>query len=224
MTEDLEVFLRPTPTIESDHPEVVALAKRHAAARGEIDAAVRLFHAVRDGIRYDPYAVSVDVDHLKASATLREGRSWCVGKAVLLAACYRALGMPARLGFADVRNHLATARMRTKMRTDVFYWHGYTSVRLEGRWVKATPAFNLELCQKFGLQPLGFDGREDSLFQPFDAEGKRHMEYLHQRGEFADLPLDEIRATFLEHYGHLTSAERGDFDEEVEAQGRTARR
>jgi transglutaminase-like putative cysteine protease len=224
MTEDLEVFLRPTPAIESEHPEVAAFAREHAAARAGIDAAVRVFYAVRDGIRYDPYTVSVDVENLKASATLLRSRSWCVGKAVLLAACYRSLGLPARLGFADVRNHLSTARMRAQMQTDVFYWHGYTSVLLEGKWLKATPAFNLELCQKFGFQPLEFDGRQDSLFQPFDTEGKRHMEYIRDRGEFADLPLDAIRATFANRYLNLESAERGDFDREVEAENRPARR
>ena len=110
------------------------------------------------------------------------------------------------------------------MQTDVFYWHGYTSVLLEGEWLKATPAFNLELCQKFGFHPLEFDGRQDSLLQPFDTEGKRHMEYIRDRGEFADLPLDAIRATFADRYPKLELAERGDFDREVEAENRPARR
>lgn len=231
MSEPRDADLAPTAMVESQHPAVEAFAKRAAAsARGDLDAAVRLYYAVRDGIRYDPYTVGSDADSLKASATLALGRGWCVGKAVLLAACCRSLGIPARLGFADVRNHLTTPRMLEHMGTDVFYWHGYSVLHLEGRWVKATPAFNLELCEKFGLLPLEFDGRNDSIYHPFDREGKQHMEYLRERGEFSDVPLDAMLATWREHYPHMRVGSAGgagewaagDFDSEVEAVAREA--
>jgi hypothetical protein len=86
--------------------------------------------------------------------------------------------------------------MRNMLKTDVFLWHGYTELWLDGAWVKATPAFNLELCERFGLLPLEFDGRSDSLYHPFDREGRRHMEYLHQRGAFHEVPLMQIVADF----------------------------
>jgi transglutaminase-like putative cysteine protease len=173
---------------------------------------------VRDGIRYDPYSVDLSVKGLRATTTLQAGRGWCVAKAILLAAACRALGIPARLGFADVRNHLSTARMREHMNTDVFYWHGYASLHLDGRWVRATPAFNLELCQKFRIHPLEFDGRRDSIFHPFDEDGNRHMEYLTTRGEFPDVPIDAIAETFRRHYQGLGTAATGDFEEEVDAE------
>jgi len=202
--EDLEQFLAPGPTVESEHPDVVAFARKHAAgATTDIDKAVALYYAVRDGVRYDPYSTILTVDGLKASTTLERKRGWCVPKAALLAACCRAQGIPARLGYADVRNHLSTQRMRETMKTDVFYWHGYTSIYLEDQWVKATPAFNVELCEKFGLLPLEFDGREDSIYHPFDKSGRRHMEYLRYRGEYADIPIDEISATFSEFYPYM---------------------
>jgi len=218
--ETLAPFLVPTSTIESEHPEVVAFAVRHAAGAGNVvETAICLYYAVRDGIRYDPYTCVLTVDGLKASHTLRTGRAWCVPKAILLAACCRAVGIPARLGYADVRNHLSTARMRQNMRTEIFYWHGYTSMYLNGQWIKATPAFNVELCQKFDLLPLEFDGRSDSLFHSFDAIGNRHMEYLNYRGEFADTPLLEIRATFDEFYcGEELAGKNGNFDADVEAE------
>ena len=224
MTRPAPEDLAPTPIVESSHPEVIAFTEAHAAgASSDLDAAVRLYFAVRDGFRYDPYSVGSDVDSLKASATLALGRGWCVGKAVLLTACYRARGIPARLGFADVRNHLSTARMREHMTTDVFYWHGYSVVHLEGKWVKATPAFNIELCEKFGLLPLDFDGRNDSLYHPLDREGKQHMEYLADHGDFADVPLDRMLAAWAEHYPERVgnpNAEgwSGDFDAEVDAE------
>jgi transglutaminase-like putative cysteine protease len=188
-----------------------------ASATTAVERAVKLFYAVRDGIRYDPYLVNPTIDGLKASTTLTVRRAWCVPKAILLAACCRSLGIPARLGFADVRNHLSTARMREHMKTNMFYWHGYTSILLEDRWVKATPAFNLELCEKFRLRALEFDGRSDSLYHPFDLEGKRHMEYVHDRGEHDDVPIDAIVETFRTYYSETLMAEKhADFDADVE--------
>jgi len=194
--------LKATETIESTHPAVLRFTSIHAGgASDEVEQAVSLFYAVRDGFRYDPYQIDLTIPGMKASTTLEVKHGWCVSKAVLLAACCRSVGIPARLGFADVRNHLSTERMRQRMRTDIFYWHGYTDLLLEGKWVKATAAFNIELCEKFGLLPLEFDGRNDSLYHPFDAIGNRHMEYVKHRGTFPDLPIEEIIRTFRQEYG-----------------------
>lgn len=216
-------YLEPGPLVESAHSEVLAFARATAGGTASPrDAAVKLYYAVRDGVRYDPYGVKINALELRASHVLATRRGWCVSKAVLLAACCRALGIPARLGFADVRNHLSTARMRAAMSSDVFYWHGYTSIALDGRWVKATPAFNVELCQKFRLLPLEFDGSEDSIYHAFDAEGRRHMEYLAHRGEFAEVPLDEMLRDFARYYPNTRLGMDGaDFERDVEAETRS---
>ncbi len=212
-------FLQPTETIDSEHPAVVAYAREHAAgALDARDAAVKLYYAVRDGFRYDAYRISLGVDDLRASKTLELGYGWCVSKAVLLAAACRTIGIPARLGFADVRNHLSTERMRKQMKTDLFMWHGYTSIHLDGQWVKATPAFNVELCTKFRLKPLEFDGRGDSIYHPFDEDGNRHMEYVRQRGEYADVPIAEIMETFRQAYADMQIQPSADFDADVAAE------
>ncbi|MGH7277982.1 MAG: hypothetical protein ACREJG_04770, partial [Candidatus Rokuibacteriota bacterium] len=112
-------------------------------------------------------------------------------------------GIPARVGFADVRNHLTTPRLRAVMGTDVFYYHGYTDLYLGGRWVKATPAFDRTLCDRFGVRALEFDGRADSLFHPYDTSGRRHMEYVHDRGTHADVPVETIVAVFQREYPGL---------------------
>lgn len=212
-------FIGSTPTIESAHPAIVEFARTHCGEAGsDVSRAVKLYYAVRDTIRYDPYQINLTIAGMKASTTLGTGRGWCVSKAVLLAACCRFLGIPARLGFADVRNHLSTARLREKMRTDIFYWHGYTEMLLLNKWVKATPAFNIELCEKFRLLPLEFDGMNDSLYHPFDATGQRHMEYVNHRGVYSDLPLDEIVQTFQREYGPSVSSselEASSFDQDV---------
>ncbi|HZM90345.1 MAG TPA: transglutaminase family protein [Blastocatellia bacterium] len=220
----MEPELAATSTIESTHSSVVHFTRVHSGdVTGDVDKTVRLFYAVRDGFRYDPYQIDLTIPGMKASTTLEIERGWCVSKAILLAACCRSLGIPARLGFADVRNHLSTERMRRRMRTDIFYWHGYTEIRLEGKWVKATPAFNIELCEKFGLLPLDFDGRNDSLYHPFDASGNRHMEYVNQRGAYLDLPLEEIILTFRQQYGFGERRDEPDsasFDDDVERETR----
>jgi transglutaminase-like putative cysteine protease len=192
--------LQPTALIDSDHPAVAEFAARHGAGGGDRERAVALYYAVRDGFRYDPYRIDLSPAGMKASTVLARGHGWCVPKATLLAAACRTIGIPARVGFADVRNHLSTERMRQVMQTDVFYWHGYTEIGIDGAWLKATPAFNLELCERFDLLPLEFDGRADSLYHPFDRHGHRHMEYLAQRGSFDDVPLTEMLADFARLY------------------------
>jgi transglutaminase-like putative cysteine protease len=171
-----------------------------AGVEQDAKRAVAVYYAIRDGILYDPYSADISVAGLKATTVLEERRGWCVSKAILLAACCRALGIPARLGYADVLNHLSTEKMRQRMKTNVFYWHGYTALYLDDRWVKATPAFNIELCEKFGLKPLEFNGRDDSIYHAFDQAGNRHMEYLHDRGQFLEPPIEAMRRTFDEYY------------------------
>jgi hypothetical protein len=86
------------------------------------------------------------------------------------------------------------------MGTDLFAYHGYVELHLEGKWVKATPAFNLALCRRFRVKPLEFDGRSDSIFHPYDEDERLHMEYVRERGTFADVPTEEIQRTFRELY------------------------
>jgi transglutaminase-like putative cysteine protease len=186
--------------IDSGHPAVVQFSKKHSPGNSERERAVALYYAVRDQIRYNPFLDFSDPEVFRASAVLDAGQGFCVGKAALLAACARAAGIEARVGFADVKNHLTTPRLAETMGSDLFVYHGYTEMRIDGRWVKATPAFNLALCTRFRVKPLEFDGREDSIFHPFDEDERRHMEYLRDRGVFADVPVDDIQRAFRETY------------------------
>ncbi|MDB5840479.1 MAG: transglutaminase-like [Herminiimonas sp.] len=221
----LSQFLLPGQFVDSDHPAVVAFALHHA---GQLETprekAVALYHAVRDGLLYDPYRIDQSPAGYKASHCLEVGYGFCVTKAALLAAAGRAAGIPTRLGYADVRNHLTSARLRSMLGTDIFAFHGYTDMYLDGRWVKATPAFNLSLCEKAGILPLEFDGLSDSIFHPFDASGRRHMEYVRDRGVHADVPRDEIMAAWREIYprssGWGAVADEADFEKEAGADAR----
>ena len=195
-------WLAPTWFIDSDDPAVVEFAGAAADGAGDsTEVAVRLFYAVRDGFRYDPYNVDHAPEQFRASAVVASSSNWCVPKSVLLTAAARSRGIPARLGFADVKNHLTSEKLKAQMKTDLFAWHGYSEVLLDDGWHKLSTAFNIELCDKFGVKPLEFDGTGDALMHPYDQAGNRHMEYVNQRGSFDDLPLEAILADFAEIYG-----------------------
>jgi transglutaminase-like putative cysteine protease len=218
-------YLKPTEFIDSDSPEIREFARKAVeGAKTDREKAVKLFYAVRDGIYYDPYRIGLTREAFKAGTILRQGYGYCVAKAVVLAAVLRAEGIPCKLHFADVRNHLTTKRLRERMQTDTFYYHGYNDIFIDGRWVKATPTFNLSLCEKFKVKPLDFDGINDAVFHPYDMEGRRHMEYVADHGSFADLPFETIIDTFYTCYGSAaktgeTQAGRADdFEREAEAE------
>jgi transglutaminase-like putative cysteine protease len=200
----LSEYLRPTPIIDCDHPRIQAHARAVAGddfSRDPRLAAVRLFYAVRDGIWYDPYLPFYKPEHYRASHVLEFGRAFCIGKAGLLCALGRAIGIPSRLGFADVRNHLATRQLLEFLGSNIFVFHGFTEFFLGGRWVKATPAFNAELCRRHQSRPLEFNGREDSVFQSYNEDNRLFMEYLVDHGTFTDIPVDRILSAMQKTYG-----------------------
>ncbi len=203
MDNQFRQYLLPTDIIDSDHQAVrdYALAAVKSAAADPIEMAVKLYYAVRDGIWYDPYLPFYRPEHYRASNVLKRGRAFCVGKATLLCALGRVCGIPSRVGFADVRNHLATRQLLEFLGSDLFAYHGFTEFYLEGKWCKATPAFNIQLCKKHKVIPLEFDGRQDSVFHPFNTEKKKFMEYVADHGSHADIPVQKIVAAWKDTYG-----------------------
>lgn len=206
--------LEATFFLDHDHASVRDFTQHViAGASSPRERASLLFAAVRDQIWYDPYSVSEDPEHYRASHVLQAGRAYCVPKAVLLAAVLRAAGIPTRLGFADVRNHLQTDTLRAVMGgTDLFVYHGYCSAYIDRRWLKATPAFNVELCERFGVPPVDFDGQSDALMHAFTSDGTRHMEYVRDHGNFDDLPLGRILSALHQAYGPMVTAAAGPDD------------
>jgi transglutaminase-like putative cysteine protease len=166
-----------------------------------VEIAQRLYLGVRDGIRYDPYAPFHLPQHYQASQVIRRGRQFCIPKAALLGALARVYGIPSRVGFANVKNHLVTKQFLEYLGSNLFVYHAFTELYLAGRWVKATPAFNRELCERHQVSPLEFNGREDSLFQLYNKEDRQFMVYLEFLGIYADVPVAEIVAAFRQAYG-----------------------
>jgi transglutaminase-like putative cysteine protease len=222
---ELERYTASGEFVDSGDAEVRAFGRKASAgASDDVSRAVMLYYAVRDEIFYDPYFAGEEQRYFRASDCLRTKRGFCIPKAALLAAGARSIGIPARVAYADVRNHLSTKKLLDLMGGDLFIWHSFTELYLEGRWVKATPAFNLSLCQRFGVHPLEFDGQHDSLFHEFDREGRRHMEYVRERGNYPDVPYEAIIADFKKTYPRwmavVSDGKRGDFAVEAQSENR----
>ena len=199
---DHSPYLTSTAIIDSDHKSVRDFAgKTRNSLTDPIEIAVKLYLTVRDDILYDPYSPFYLPEHYRASYVLKRGRSFCVPKASLLCALGRACGIPSRVGLADVRNHLTTRQLIEFMGSDLFVCHGFVELYLEGNWVKATPAFNSELCGRHHVPPLEFSGREDSLFQPYNSKNQKFMEYVAFRGVYPDVPVDQIVEAWKKAYG-----------------------
>jgi transglutaminase-like putative cysteine protease len=200
-------YLNAASFVDSGDPAIRAFAHQAlGGAQTAKDKALALYGAVRDSIQYDPYVDFLDPAVFRASDVLRAGKGFCVGKSALLTAAARAAGIPARPGYADVRNHLTSKRLQDLVDGDIFYWHSYTELNIDGKWVKCTPAFDAALCARAKIAPLDFDGVNDSLFHPFDPAGRRHMEYLKDRGAFPDVPFATIIADFKKFYPKLVAA------------------
>lgn len=196
-------LLTPGKFIDSDAEPVVKFVARAFAAHSPatpVAKAVRLFEAVRDGVRCDPYRFVLEPAAFRASAIADVDAAFCVPKAILLTACLRAVDIPAAIGFADVRNHLNSEKLAARMGTDLFTFHGYVQLWLDGRAFKVTPPFNASLCLRFGVKPLFFDGKSDALFHEFDAQGRRHMEYVADHGIFEDMPIETLFAVYRAAY------------------------
>jgi len=198
-----QAYLLPTPFLNFDHASVREFVEKHRGDGDITQQAINLYYGVRDKISYNPHHINLTLIGLCASSCIESKRGWCVNKAVVYAACCRAIGVPAVLGYADVKNHITTEKLRKNMGSDIFYWHSYAMIFLNNRWVKATPAFNQRLCHRFGIIAADFNGVDDSIFMPFNQAGDKHMEYLNNRGEFSDLPLVKILETYQEKYPNL---------------------
>ncbi len=198
-----EKYLSATAIIDSDHKTIVEYAKETVKDAGNdpVDKAVKLYYAVRDDIRYDPYYPFYLPGHYRASNIIKSGRGFCISKAGLLCALGRVCNIPSRVGFATVRNHLATPKLLEYIGSDLFVYHGFTEFYLAGKWVKATPTFNIELCEKYQVAPLDFNGRKDAIFHEYNQENKQFMEYLEYNGVYADIPVDDIVAAWKKAYG-----------------------
>ena len=79
-------------------------------------------------------------------------------------------------------------------------YHGYTELFINGSWIKATPAFNISLCQKFNLRTVEFDGFHDGMLPETTLDGQKYIEYVKDRGVTSDFPFDQLFKTIRKYY------------------------
>lgn len=200
----MDEYLKPTEFLDCEDAAVREFSELHSdGAKTDIEKAVKLYYAVRDGFQYDPYVLDLRREGLKASTLLTKTRGYCVEKAILLAATARSVGIPSRLSFYIVRNHIETGRLERLLEKNYLVFHGAAEMYLDGQWLKTTPAFNKKLCDFLGVEPLEFDGIKDSIFQEFDHSGNTFMEYIHDYGAFSDLPYEMYLDELKRHYPHI---------------------
>lgn len=201
----MEAYLQPTAFFDYDQPELKAWieAQLEGVPNDPVEQVKALYLAVRDSIAYNPYVFRADPNTFSASHALTSGETYCIPKAVLLGAAARSIGIPSRLGLADVRNHLSSPKLIEWLQSDIFRMHGFIELYLNGRWIKATPAFNRQLCELMKVEPLDFDGVHDSVFQEYTESGQAHMEYVNDHGLFDDVPHQFIVSGVQAAYPHL---------------------
>ena len=205
----MEEYLQPTEFLDFDRESVREFAETNArGAKNETEKAIALYYAVRDGFQYNPNLLDLRRTGLRASDLLTRTRGYCIEKAVLLAASARAVGVPSRLSFYIVRNHIGTEKLERALKKNYLVFHGAAEVFLNERWLKTTPAFNEGLCKYLGVEPLEFDGTRDSIFQEYDHQGNVFMEYLHDYGAFSDLPYELYLEELGKHYPHIFGNEK----------------
>ena len=201
----MEQYLQATAFFDYDQPRLQAWidAQLDGVRAEPLEQIKALYLSVRDSISYNPYVFSTDPTTFSASYALESGETYCIPKAVLLGAAARAIGIPSRLGLADVRNHLSSPKLIEWLQSDIFRMHGFIELYLNGQWVKATPAFNRQLCERMDVDPLEFDGIHDSMFQEYTESGDAHMEYVNDHGLFDDVPHAFVVKAVRNGYPHL---------------------
>lgn len=202
----MEDFIKETAYIDYRSKEIQAIIAPFVKENlSKKELAKRIYLKVRDSYRYFPYRVGLKDEHYKASLITKQTRGNCIEKSIIYIACMRALGIPARLRLARVKNHIGIEKFEEKFQTSEITPHGMAEIYLNDKWLKASPAFNKELCDYCNVASLDFDGENDSIFQEFDKNGGKFMEYLEDYGYFADVPKDFIVENVFSNYPHLHS-------------------
>ncbi|WP_299709364.1 transglutaminase family protein [uncultured Tenacibaculum sp.] len=196
-------YLQSSFYLDYENPIIQDIVANFRYLNSEQEKIEQLYLFVRDNWRYNAYNIGLTANHFKASTIAKKKDGHCVDKSILYITCLRALNIPARLRLAKVSNHIAIEELIEKLGSNEIAPHGLTEVFYNGNWVKCSPAFNKELCDKFQVDVLDFNGSEDSVFQEFNNKDQKFMTYLEDYGSFEDVPLDFIKKTFQDNYPKL---------------------
>ena len=194
-------YLSPTYFFDFESEEIQTIISEFKdASLSKKEIAIALYTKVRDHWRYDPYNLSFNKEKYRASEIAKRSKGHCVDKSIILIACLRAMGIPARIHLAKVKNHIAVDRLIEKFGSNELTPHGMVDAFIENKWLKLSPTFNASLCEMLHVAPLDFDGENDAVLQAFNKEGTQFMEYLEDYGHFEDVPVAFMAQNAREHY------------------------
>ena len=195
-------YLSPTFFIDSEATSVRYLANQLSEDKeNTVDQVISIFNYIRDNVKYNiDMAFNSGSRDFKASITLERKKGFCIPKSIALVALFRACDIPARLHFADIINHRSPDYLMELMGTNVFYFHGYAEVFLRNEWFKLTPSFETDLCEKHNFPVCTFDGNADAIFPQIDLLKRPFIEYINDRGVYADFPFSEMVTVFQQNY------------------------
>lgn len=200
----LDAYLTPAEFIDSNNPAVIDYA--HQVTNGlkyDTEKAVELFYSVRDDFKFDLGHIDLHPSKLKASALVKRGIGTDIEKSTLLAAAARAVGIPSRVSFANLRSNLTAEQLGNVLQSDMLVFHSYVELWMGNHWVKLSPAFNREACDYLGLPPLDFGIPEEKVFKKHHKRKHKYLKYVHDYGDFPDLPYDLYISELRKYYPHL---------------------
>lgn len=197
----LQEYLQETKFFDYSSPIIKdIIASLNLDGLSDQEKAKKLFYYVRDSIKYSVIIKTFDENVFTASKVLQQETTFCIPKAVALGALARAVGIPSRIHFVDFKNHRLSPKLAELWGTNVMVMHCYTEFYLDNKWVKATASLDIETCNKHDFIPVEFDGIHDSTIKETDKLGRKHAEYINDRGTYADVPLNEIKKVWKEAY------------------------
>ncbi|WP_036156222.1 transglutaminase-like domain-containing protein [Maribacter forsetii] len=197
-------YLSPTYFFDYESDEIQDLVSDFKnTSLSEKEITIALYNKVRDTWRYDPYSLSFNKEKYRASEIVKRPKGHCIDKSIILIAGLRALGIPARIHLAKVKNHIGVERLIEKFGSNELTPHGMVDAYINDKWLKLSPTFNASLCEMLHVAPLDFDGENDAVLQEFSADGTQFMEYLEDYGHFEDVPMEFMERNAREHYPNI---------------------
>lgn len=198
----MSAFLDETKNIDFSHSSIENFLYEIDLSGNMKENAINIYYKVRDSFIYDPNHLDIRKESLIASKVLNKKRAWCVEKSLLMIACCRSIGIPARFGFAIVTNHIGVEKLLKFLKRNEIVFHGYVEVFLNDKWIKCTPAFDKNVCRISKVLPLDWDGENDSMFQEY-SNGIKFMEYLQFYGTYSEIPFELMHQEMKKFYPHL---------------------
>ena len=123
--------MQPTEAVDSDHHEIVRLARELTrAGRDDRQKASRIHDFVRDEIRFGFRPAFYE---MRASEVLDAGVGYCMTKGTLFVALLRAAGIPSRPRFVDLTSEILGGIVDPRT---PYVDHAITEVWLGERWVR----------------------------------------------------------------------------------------